>query len=172
MPSVERDSFVSQGALKILDESRKREVKHEGLYSCKRCGVKTSFDSYWGYRDKCNEEFDTAIRNGALVLYKPTFHAESKMWEIRRYSPDKSDVPALLESYSDFDEFQAIVEARKIAKKKRIDKVVFEYLPTHSRWFLDEYLKTNPNLKEEVIRANKGFFEKVKEYVRQKKIES
>lgn len=163
MTNVARNSFVSQYALNILDELGGRGIKSVAF--CKKCGVDTSPSSHWGYCDKCNEGFNAAIRNGALVLYNGSFHAESKTWEIKRYSPDKPDLPVLSETYSDFSVFQAIVKVRKIAKKKRIDEIVCVFLPTHSQWFLDEYLEAHLNLKDAVERSEKSIFEKFKEYI-------
>ena len=160
MPRVERESLVGRWALSILDEMRKRK---ENLINCKRCGAKIAPNSYWGYCDKCNEEFNAAIRNGALILFKPTFY-ESDFWEIRRYLPKKPNSPVFYKRYSGLNQVQAIVEARRIAKNKGICKIVIEYLPNHTRWFLDEYLETHPKVKDDVLKAEEGIFTKFKRF--------
>jgi len=161
MSRVERESLAGRWALSILDEMRKKE---ENLISCKRCGAKTAPNSYWGYCDKCNEEFNIAIRNGALILYQPTFR-ESDLWEIRRYLPRKNRmVRVFYREYSELNQVQAIVKARRIAKNKRIHKILIEYLPNHTRWFLDEYLETHPKIKDAVLKAEEGIFTKIKKF--------
>jgi len=150
MSSVARYSFVNKWASLILDELYNKNVKNEELLiSCKKCGSKTSNNSFWGYCVKCNEEFDTAIQNGAIILYNGSFRADSNNWEIKRYL---SGEVAISKNYN-FNQLQAILEARMIAKREGIDKIVFEYLPHHSRWFLDEYLEAHPDLKKNVLNS-------------------
>ena len=161
LPRVERESLAGRWALSILDKMRKKE---ENLISCKRCGAKTAPNSYWGYCDKCNKEFNMAIRNGALILYQPTFR-ESNSWEIRRYLPRKNRIVRVFyKEYSELNQVQAIVEARRIAKNKRIRKIVVEYLPNHTRWFLNEYLETHPKIKDAVLKAEEGIFTKFRRF--------
>jgi len=153
MSSMARYSLVNKWALSILDELYNKNVKHEELLlSCMKCGSKTSTNSFWGYCTKCNDEFDTAIQNGAIILYNGSFQADSNNWEIKRYL---SGEVAFSKNYN-FNQLQAILEARRIAKRKGIDKIVFEYLPHHSRWFLDEYLEAHPNLKKDVLNSERG----------------
>lgn len=125
------------------------------LICCKKCGAKTSPDSIWGYCDGCNKEFDMAIQNGALILYKgvavhsgPPVH----YWMIRRYLPGE-DTPVFSRDYLNFNQVKAIVEARRIAKKEGINRIVFEYSPHFSRWFLDKYLELHPGIKEDVLKT-------------------
>jgi len=158
---------VSGTTRKIIE--RYRGV-NEDRYRCKKCGSETSPDVFWGYCDKCNEEFDIAIQNGALLLYKGIFSAVSPpvhYWHISRYLPGV-DEPVFARDYLNFNQVKAIVEARRIAKKEGIDRIVFEYSPHYSRWFLDKYLEAHPGIKEDVLRAETGTLRRLKETKKKK----
>lgn len=132
---------------------------------CKRCGKRISSKMQWfeigwgqaiGYCKTCRNEFVKAVEDGAIVIDKyisstvtPPVH-----YHIIWYGGERH-------IFYNLNQVQAIVKARKIAKKEGIKTIIFCYCLHNNVWFLNDYLNAHPKIKRAVLKAEKSIFNRI-----------
>ena len=119
---------------------------------CKKCGKELSKENFpldWRshYCNDCVKVFDDAIKNGAIVIRRRT-QRESNTFP---YEISGKNIKA--EAPAGINQIKAIKRAKHLALKNN-EKILFNYEPRGSMWFLEDYLEAHPKIKEDVERPS------------------